>query len=99
MKPPITAPTTTIRFYLCAFQSNLKKSALFPAPHIVHMVRKFADIPKFLPTISSKNITRAIIGPATYQGQGSYIKFIVFLKLQRNIGFSCISVTLVTLAE
>jgi hypothetical protein len=52
---------------------------LLPAPQIVHIVRKFEDIPKFLSTIISKNIIKAIIGPATYQGHGSYIQFIFII--------------------
>ena len=35
---------------------NLKKAVLLPAPQSVHSVRKLEDIPKFLPTIISRNI-------------------------------------------
>jgi len=81
--PPIIVPVATIKFYFCAFQSNLKKSVFLSAPHIVQRVLKFEDIPKVLSTMISKNIIRATIGPAIYHGHGSYIQFI-FIKLCCN---------------
>jgi hypothetical protein len=47
-----------------------KKSQVLPAPVIETIVLKFELKPKLLPKYISKNIIRAITGPATYQGHG-----------------------------
>src|SRR5690606_9123060 len=84
IKPPITAPTTTIRFHCSSLQSNLKKSTLFPAPPMAHMVLRLDDIPQRFPENSSRNMMPAIRGPETYQGQDSKIHsiFQLFYRLQ-----------------
>jgi hypothetical protein len=47
-----------------------------PAPLRVQKVLKLEDIPKFFPTMRSKNITRAINKPETDQCQVSKMAFI-----------------------
>ena len=70
MKPPMTAPPTNTRFHICDFHSNLKKSDTFPAPPIAQRERRVEDTPKLPPATKRRNITRASIGPDTYQGHG-----------------------------
>ena len=58
------------------------------------MVRKLSETPKDFPKKSSKNITSAIAGPATYQGYGSVIKVgmkIYVVRVENRINFKWFS--------
>ena len=84
MYPPKMAPTLKMRFHRWAFQSNLKKSqALFP-PIAAQRVLRFPDIPKLRPEKIKKNITEAISGPETYQGQGLSMASIIEDEILRS---------------
>jgi DNA topoisomerase VI subunit B len=90
------APKTTMRFQRSFFQSKLKKPDALPAPPIEQAVLKLEDIPNCLPTNSKANITKAIRGPETYQGQGFIIHSIIkyFMQIKAiNKGFIVTKVT------
>ena len=67
-KPPKILPKTKARFQYCFLVSILKKSANLPAPPIEHIVLRLLDMPNRSPKKSKLNMTRAIMGPATYHG-------------------------------
>ena len=75
------ATTLKMRFQRWAFQSNLKNSQALLPPTAAHRVLRLPDIPKLRPEKIKKNITEAMSGPETYQGQGLRIASIIIDKL------------------
>jgi hypothetical protein len=75
--PPNIAPSTTTKFHLWDFQSQLKKGTFFPNPAIEHKLLRFVDIPKDLPKYSKHSITDPIKKPETDQCQVEVSKFIL----------------------
>jgi hypothetical protein len=70
MRPPSSEPSTKSRFHTWVRQSKRKKGMRRPAPSMLQAACSVALMPKFLPNHSSIRYTAAMIGPATYQGQG-----------------------------
>src|SRR5690606_3951953 len=86
--PPKNIPSTKIRFHISFFHSYLKKG-MFAGKHMAQACRSDELIPNDLfPKSNNAGTVKPTRGPATYHGQGCWIKSTIFISVSLSCKFA-----------